>query len=138
MNPPPAETFGGTRPMAVLDPRDGAAVVEYTDGSMQRLGAGGPLQAGVVCLLRRDSLTAIDPVTGRKLWVRTDITSRSHVFGDGQNIYVVALDPKGNAAGTSGTHSHAWVAPQTEVRIRPTAWGLSRPTASAPRGGCKR
>jgi hypothetical protein len=73
---------------------------------MQRLGAGGPLQAGVVCLLRRDSMTAIDPVTGRKLWVRTDITSRSHIFGDSQNVYVVALDQSGKAAGTKALRAY--------------------------------
>ncbi len=102
-NPPQMDP---ARPQPTFDPRDGAAVMEYSDGSMQRLGVGGPLQAGVVCLLRRDSLTAIDPVTGRKLWVRTDITSRSHIFGDGQNIYVVAIDPRGNAAGTRAIRAH--------------------------------
>jgi outer membrane protein assembly factor BamB/tetratricopeptide (TPR) repeat protein len=102
-NPPPMDP---ARSQPMPDSRDGAALMEYSDGSMQRLGVGGPLQAGVVCLLRRDSLTAIDPITGRKLWVRTDINSRSHIFGDGQNLYVVALDPKGNAAGTRAIRAH--------------------------------
>src|SRR5206468_2278078 len=64
-----------------FDPKDNSVMVLYSDGYMQRLGASGPLQGAVICLLTRDSLTAIDPVTGRVLWTRTDINSRSTVFG---------------------------------------------------------
>jgi tetratricopeptide (TPR) repeat protein len=78
------------------DPRDNCAVVPYTDGWMQRLGSAGPLQGGVICLQMRDSLTAIDPVSGRTLWTRTDVNSRAHVFGDEQYIYVIGMG-EGNA-----------------------------------------
>jgi hypothetical protein len=67
---------------------------------MQRLGEAGPLQGGVICLQMRDALTAIDPVSGRTLWSRTDVNSRHHVFGDEGHIYVVGIGDSGNASGT--------------------------------------
>jgi outer membrane protein assembly factor BamB len=82
-----------------VDPRDGSVVVAYTDGWMQRLGETGPLHGGVVCLQMRDALVAIDPVSGRKLWERTDVSSRSHIFGDEQHVYVVGMGTTG-ATGT--------------------------------------
>jgi hypothetical protein len=75
-------------------------VVAYTDGSMQRLGTAGPLQAGVICLQLRDALMAIDPVTGRTLWTRNDVNSRAHVFGDEHNIYVVGMGENNKPTGS--------------------------------------
>jgi outer membrane protein assembly factor BamB/tetratricopeptide (TPR) repeat protein len=82
-----------------VDPRDGSVMVLYSDGWMQRLGEIGPLQGGVVCLQMRDALTAVDPVSGRTLWTRTDVNSRSHIFGDEQHVYVVGMGSTG-ATGT--------------------------------------
>jgi outer membrane protein assembly factor BamB/tetratricopeptide (TPR) repeat protein len=81
-----------------VDARDGSVMVLYSDGWMQRLGEAGPLHGGVICLQMRDALTAIDPVTGRTLWTRTDVNSRSHVFGDDQHIYVVGMGANGVGA----------------------------------------
>ncbi|MGL4551459.1 MAG: PQQ-binding-like beta-propeller repeat protein, partial [Gemmataceae bacterium] len=89
-----------------VSPKDGGVTALYSDGSMTHAGAGGPLAAGVVCLARRDSLTAIDPVTGRELWVRTDIGSRTRLFSDDSNVYVVSLNDSGNAAGTRVFRAH--------------------------------
>jgi outer membrane protein assembly factor BamB/tetratricopeptide (TPR) repeat protein len=96
-NFPPAPTSSS------FDPRDGSVVVLYQDQWMQRLGSTGPLQGGVICLQKRDSLEAIDPVSGRVLWTRSDINSRSHVFGDEQYIYVVGM-----GAGNSATATRAF------------------------------
>lgn len=82
------------------DPKDDSLVLLYSDGWMQRLGEAGPLQGGVICLQMRDQLTAVDPVSGRTLWTRTDVTSRSHIFGDDQYIYVVNIGDNNNASGT--------------------------------------
>jgi len=54
----------------------------------------------VICLLKRDALEAIDPVTGRTLWTRSDVNSRTQVFGDDHNIYVVGIDDAGSAVGS--------------------------------------
>ena len=86
--------------------RDDSILLTYSDGSMQRLGEGGALTASVVCLPRRDTLTAIDPITGRELWVRTDVGSRSHVFGDDKYVYVVSLNANGQANGTRVYRAH--------------------------------
>jgi outer membrane protein assembly factor BamB len=98
--PGSATTAPAPNGQPVVDPRDGSVVVAYTDGSMQRLGAAGPLQAGVICIQMRDSLTAIDPVTGRTLWTRSDVNSRAHVFGDEQYIYVVGMGENNKPTGS--------------------------------------
>jgi len=83
------------------DQRDGSVSILYTDGSAQRLGGqSGALQAGVVCIQTRDAMSALDPVTGRVLWTRTDVNSRAHIFGDDEHLYVVGIGENGAAAGT--------------------------------------
>jgi hypothetical protein len=73
----------------------------------------------------RDALTAIDPVTGRTLWTRTDVSSRSHVFGDEQNIYVVGCGENNTATATRAFRAYDGVtvrvpefATQYEKRVR--------------------
>ncbi|MFO0926753.1 MAG: PQQ-binding-like beta-propeller repeat protein [Gemmataceae bacterium] len=83
-----------------LNPRDNSVELLYSDGWMQRLGEVGPLQGGVICLQMRDTLVAVDPVSGRTLWERGDVSSRSNVFGDDQYVYAVGIGEDGNASGT--------------------------------------
>ncbi len=97
-----------------FDPRDGSVQVLYSNGEMQRLGTAGPLQGAVICLLTRDALTAIDPVTGRTLWTRTDVNAQSVVFGDEQNIYVVGMGEGNTATGTRAFRAYDGVT----VRVR--------------------
>lgn len=107
----------GTPPMPMstsFDSRDNSVVLLYTDGWMQRLGEIGPLQGSVICLQMRDALTAIDPVTGRTLWSRSDVSSRSHVFGDQEHIYVVNIAEDGSPSGTRVYRAHDGVS----VRVR--------------------
>jgi outer membrane protein assembly factor BamB len=68
----------------------------------------------VVCLLSRDALTAVDPVTGRTLWARSDVNSRSSIFGDDKHLYVVNLDNEGNATSTRALRAYDGVS----VRVR--------------------
>jgi outer membrane protein assembly factor BamB/tetratricopeptide (TPR) repeat protein len=89
-----------------VDSRDGSVELLYPDGWMQRLGQAGPLQGGVICLQTRDALKAIDPVTGRELWTRTDVNSRTHVFGDDAYIYVVGIAEDKSASGTRVFRAH--------------------------------
>jgi outer membrane protein assembly factor BamB len=83
-----------------VDPRDGSVLVVYSDGWTQRLGQVSPLEGAAVCLQMKDALTAIDPISGRVLWTRADVTSRSAIFGDDQNVFVVELSPEGKPAYT--------------------------------------
>ncbi len=81
-----------------VDPRDGSVVVLYSDGWTQRLGEVGPLHGGVVCLQMRDSLTAIDPVTGRTLWTRSDVNSRREPHFS----VTISTSTRGRHGGSSG------------------------------------
>lgn len=83
-----------------IDPRDNSIQLLYIDGWTQRLGEMGVLTGGIVCLPMRDELVAVDPLSGRVLWKRSDVNSRSAFFGDEQHLYVVHLNPDGSAAGT--------------------------------------
>ena len=62
-------------PSVTVDPRDGSVQVVYQDGWTQRLGQTGPLEGAAVCLQMKDALTAVDPINGRVLWTRSDVTS---------------------------------------------------------------
>jgi outer membrane protein assembly factor BamB len=82
----------GTAPTQVIqDPKDGGVEVVYPDGWHQRLGQPGPAEPAYVCLLTRDGLRAIDPISGDVLWERADVRPRSHVFGDDRHVYLVDL-----------------------------------------------
>jgi outer membrane protein assembly factor BamB/tetratricopeptide (TPR) repeat protein len=84
----------------VVDPKDGSVVAVYAEGWRQRLGQTSPLEGSTICLQAREGLMAVDPLTGRVLWVRTDIGSRSKIFGDGETVYVVEMDENNNPSTT--------------------------------------
>jgi outer membrane protein assembly factor BamB/tetratricopeptide (TPR) repeat protein len=75
----------------LVDPHDNNVDVVYPDGWKQRLGQTGPLGGNTVCLQTRDALVALDPVTGRTVWTRSDVVSQSHIFGDEDTLYVVEM-----------------------------------------------
>jgi len=75
----------------IPDPRDGGLQIVYADGWVQRLGQTGPIRSSYVCLQTHDGLEAIDPLSGRTLWTRTDVSLRSSIFGDEEHIYVVEM-----------------------------------------------
>jgi outer membrane protein assembly factor BamB len=83
-----------------VDPRTGQLVILYHDGYQQRLGQMGPMGASYVCLQTRDGLLAVDPVTGRTLWTRNDVSPRSELFGDDEYVYLVELGPDGTPGGS--------------------------------------
>jgi outer membrane protein assembly factor BamB/tetratricopeptide (TPR) repeat protein len=84
----------------IVDPKDNSVQVFYTDGWVQRIGGAGTLEGNALCLHTRDSLTAIDPVTGKVLWTRSGVSSRCQTFNDDQYVYVVEMDNNSQAAST--------------------------------------
>jgi hypothetical protein len=78
-------------PQVTVDPRDGSVQLVYPNGSTQQLGQTGPLEGAAICLQTKDSLTALDPVSGRELWTRSDVSPRSRIFGDDQYVFVVEM-----------------------------------------------
>jgi len=88
------------------DPADGTLSIIYQDGYTQPLGKVGPIEPSYVCVQGRDSLTALDPITGRTLWVRDDISSRAQLFGDEQMIYAVEMNTQKQPTGTRCLRAH--------------------------------
>src|SRR5262249_21181808 len=82
----------------IPDPKDGTLLIVYQGGYTQRLGQAGPVQPSYVCLQTRDGLVAVEPTPGKTLWTRSDVTSRSHIFGDDRHLFIVDM----NSDGTTG------------------------------------
>ncbi len=74
---------------AAADPRDGSLLVTYPDGWSQQVGANVHLAATAVCVLDRAGLEALDPLTGRTLWSRSDVGPRARLSGDDRHLLVV-------------------------------------------------
>jgi outer membrane protein assembly factor BamB len=102
---------GGLPPGTQVTPdNDGNLRLVYATGDFQRLGQAGPVEAAYVCLQTRDGLVAVDPLTGRPLWTRSDVATRSQVFGDGQYVFLADFDAGGNVTGTRALRAHDGVA----------------------------
>jgi outer membrane protein assembly factor BamB/tetratricopeptide (TPR) repeat protein len=80
---------------------NGNLQVYYPDGFYQKTGHTGPIEPSYVCLINRDSVTAVDPVQGNDLWTKTDVTSHTQVFGDDQYLFLVDVN-NGSAVAGSG------------------------------------
>lgn len=96
----------GNHTNLTVDPRDGSVLVTYPDGWVQRLGTTGPLEGNVICLQTRDALLGIDPVTGRTLWIRSDVNPRNQIFGDDQVLYVVEMNTENRASSTKALRAY--------------------------------
>lgn len=84
------------------DPSDDGLIITYTypGGHSRKLGHTGPVGATYVCLLTDTGLVTIDPVTGRTLWTRSDVSPRCQMFGDEQYIYLVEVGKDGSMGGS--------------------------------------
>jgi outer membrane protein assembly factor BamB/tetratricopeptide (TPR) repeat protein len=81
-----------------IDPEDGQAVNTYKDGFQIKLGRLSLVEPSHICLLTRDGLVALDPISGRTLWTRSaDWTCE--IFGDADLVYLVEVSKKGQASG---------------------------------------
>ena len=90
---------GGSQPR--YNPADGTLQLLFPDGTYATLGQSGPVESTYVCVQTRDGgLAALDPLTGKILWTRSDVNMRCHLFGDDRHIYVVELDHQGVASNT--------------------------------------
>ncbi len=100
---PDAAQANGRAPFTqvTVDPRDGSVQILHPDGWTQQLGQTGPLEGAAVCLQMKESLTAVDPVSGRVLWTRSDVGPRSRIFGDDQYLFVVEMSSDQKSAPVS-------------------------------------
>ncbi len=105
LSPGPAQANPPNHTQLIVDPRDGSILVTYADGWVQRLEAP-MLRANVLCLQTRDALTGIDPLTGRTLWIRSDVSPRNQVFGDDQVLYVVEMNQENRPTTTRALRAY--------------------------------
>jgi hypothetical protein len=99
-----------------VDPQGGMEIV-YADGWRQRLGLPGLVTPDAVVMQTPEGLIAVDPLSGERLWSRSDLPRRADVFGDGQHLFVVGLDSEG----VPQTSQALRVADGTTVRVPPFA-----------------
>lgn len=83
----------GSTPQIVSIRQPGGQRFVLTDQFGQALGSVGPISHDFVCLQRGRKLFALEPMTGKTLWVRDDLIPGSEVFGD--NEYVFVIPPNG-------------------------------------------
>jgi hypothetical protein len=80
--------------------RDGSLLLLYPDGFAQRIGQAGSLEGSILCVQTREGLEGIDPLTGKTLWLRTDVASRAVLFADAQHVFVVETNTEGAPTAT--------------------------------------
>lgn len=69
-------------------------VAQTMDG--QPIGPVGPLTSTYAAFVRRKELAALDPLTGKPLWIRHDVQSGGDLFGDDE--YLVCIPPDSTKA----------------------------------------
>ena len=68
---------------------EGETTVSFPEGFKIRLGRSSVLEPNYACLLTRDGLLALDPATGNRMWLRTNVALSSYIFGDAQHVFIV-------------------------------------------------
>jgi outer membrane protein assembly factor BamB len=61
----------------------------------KKVGCVAAVQASYVCLQTQKGLVVVEPLTGKELWSKTDISPRAWIFGDDQHIYIVDASENG-------------------------------------------
>jgi outer membrane protein assembly factor BamB/tetratricopeptide (TPR) repeat protein len=79
---------------------NGRIGVYYAEGFFRKVGQAGPIEPAYVCLINRDTITAVDPTTGQPLWTKSDVSTHTEVFGDNQYLFLVDT---GNGTAINGT-----------------------------------
>ncbi len=72
----------------------------FPDGTMTTVAQSGPVQSTYAAYQTREGLWVLDPLTGKVLWTRSDVSTRCRLFGDDRHIYLVELDNAGTATTT--------------------------------------
>lgn len=83
------QTFQPDRNRTEVSTDEDMFVAYGTDGTKISIGRSTILETNYAALITRDGLVAIDPVSGSRLWTRTNIASSSLIFGDARYVFVV-------------------------------------------------
>jgi outer membrane protein assembly factor BamB len=76
---------------------NGSLEITNARGTADKLGQIGAVTSSFVCLRTDDGLQGLDPVTGSVLWTRSDLSTRTQIFGDERTLYLV--DARSDAQG---------------------------------------
>lgn len=87
------------QPMQFWTDPEGQHWAVYPDFK-QKLGQVGLVEPSYVCLQTRDGLVTLDPVSGRRLWERGDVSPDGHLFGDAEYVFVVDVGQDGTTGGS--------------------------------------
>lgn len=101
-------------------------------GTALPIGQVGPVQDNYICLLTREGLVSLDPISGRVLWTKSDVTPRGRVFGDAEHVYLVDMEENSIPRGTRAFRA----ADGAAVTIKDFA--RLYPTSADPQNGGKR
>ncbi len=93
----------GSRPPNLLLSTDidaaGMAAVQSEDGRSTVVGRAAVVRSGYVCLMTRDGLKCVDPLTGVELWSRAGVSQAARLFGDDEYVFVVGASTPAPAPG---------------------------------------
>jgi outer membrane protein assembly factor BamB len=76
----------------IMDNGEGDVFLHFQDESRQPIGHVSLIQPGYACLLTRDGLEVIEPVSRKQLWTRRNVSESTRIFGDARHILIVDLE----------------------------------------------
>jgi outer membrane protein assembly factor BamB/tetratricopeptide (TPR) repeat protein len=103
---PLAADGAGDGPVFVR-PRQGPTELAHADGWVQRLGQLPLAGPDVVCVPTAAGLAAVDTLTGRTRWLRTDVPARYDLFGDDGHVFLVEVTSDGKPVATRALDADA-------------------------------
>lgn len=65
--------------------------------TVTRVGSVGAVEASYVALVTHKGLVVLDPLRGTQLWSKTDVPTRTKVFGDNEYLYLLETHDGGSA-----------------------------------------
>jgi outer membrane protein assembly factor BamB/tetratricopeptide (TPR) repeat protein len=79
----------GSFPNVAIDPTDDSLLLTFPDGWSQRVGQTDVVTFDAVCVQTPAGLHGIDPLTGKKMWTRADLSFAQHLFGDDDYLFLL-------------------------------------------------
>jgi len=85
---------------------DGEISVQLTDGRILRQTPIDTTPSGPACFLTGARLLALDRATGALLWARNDVSTTTHAFSDGQQLFLCEVATDGTATAGRAVRLH--------------------------------
>jgi outer membrane protein assembly factor BamB len=72
-----------------IDQNGKKSIVDSNFGTAQPFGDIGTFAASHVSIVTRDGLLVVEPLTGKTLWTKSDVSETTRIFGDDQYLFLV-------------------------------------------------